>query len=338
MFKNYEINDDPFYLFTCAELKEREKEFIDKSKIERLINAHDMSEFLKILQETHYSKYISEIEKNNSLENVMLNEMQENIAYLRNNLKEEHQILKEFYLLQIDLHNVKLIMKAVELDKDLKEYFIDVNCSYDAMKEAYISQKYDLVDSETAELIDYALKTAEYEKNMRLRELLIEKFYLKKIYEAVYKTGSELIIDLIKHRIDMFNIKNIYRAKYAGDEFDYNIFLYDNGFLSINELKKFEKESIDYFVQSVEKTEYVKMIFQGTHLFNTENTFSAFERNEDEFIMKFFEPVKYSVANIEKIVAFILRKRLELKNLNIMFSGVLYNIDKQKIKNRIAIV
>ena len=68
----YEIEDDSYYLFTSAELKARESQFVDKGRMERMLSAADMEEFLKILGETSHAPRIADIKINNSFEPVML--------------------------------------------------------------------------------------------------------------------------------------------------------------------------------------------------------------------------------------------------------------------------
>ena len=58
----YEIEDDSYYLFTCAELKARENEFIGQSRMERMLSAASMEEFLKVLGETVYASEAGTIE------------------------------------------------------------------------------------------------------------------------------------------------------------------------------------------------------------------------------------------------------------------------------------
>ncbi|MCK4523683.1 V-type ATPase subunit, partial [candidate division WOR-3 bacterium] len=211
MFKDYAINDDPYYLYICALLTEREKEFIDKQRWERLINADSTKDFLKVLQETHYSKYTNMIEKTGNLESAMTEEHTSIMNLLRGFLKKEHEPLKEFYLLRLDMQNIKIIMKASITEKDFSDIFHAFSYSYQDLKEAYESGKYDKIDKETQEILNYAKHTIDLEKNQRTRELLLERFYLNKMYEHFSSIGSEMLIDLLKHTIDMYNIKNIYR-------------------------------------------------------------------------------------------------------------------------------
>ena len=335
MLTDYQIQDDPHYLFICARLTERERDFIDKGRWERLINASNTEDFLKVLQETYYGKYVADIEKTGNMQQLIIKENQEMLSLLKDNLREEHGDVKEFYLLRLDLHNIKIIMKSVMSGKDMSDIFHPFSYSYQDLREAYENKKYGNIDPETVEILEYAQHLAGIEKNQRIRELHLEKFYLKKIYSHFSKLGSPMILDLLKHTIDMYNIKNIYRAKLLDEKVHFDSFLYANGFIPISELVKYEQESTDYFIQSIENTPYIKMIFQGGHMFQKQHTFAAFERNEDEFVLKFMETVKFSVANLEKVVYFMLKKRTELKHLNIALTGAMYSIDKNRIKNRI---
>jgi len=99
-------------------------------------------------------------------------------------------------------------------------------------------------------------------------------------------------------------------------------------------MSKFEGESLDFFVKEMERTDYADMIIKGTYTLHSEGIFSSFEKSEDLFYLDFFDPVKYTVSNLEKIFQFFLRKKVELKYLSIIFTSVLYGIENSKIKDK----
>ena len=119
---------------------------------------------------------------------------------------------------------------------------------------------------------------------------------------------------------------------------DFGEFLVEGGFLKTGNLKKFETESNDSFVQEFGNSHYSTIVRKGINSLYTYNTFFSFEKNEYIFYLNFFDKVKYSVANIEKIVSFFLRKKIEIKILNIIYLGLLYSIDKGNIMHKVEII
>ena len=331
------VKEDNQYLFECAELKEREREFLDNSQIERLINGKDINDFCKVLQETFYAGYIDQIKKENSLSGLIFSESKNNLDYLEKRLKPVHRSLLKFFLLDTDLHNVKLIMKARILGKDLSGLFLPDHYSYENLYK-YLEGENAEIDNLTKKIVDYGKSLmSQQDVPFRIVELKLEAYYLTLLADIIRPVKSIALQNLLKHRIDILNIKNVYRSKIVNEKYSYDDFLYDGGFLDREFFKKFEKESVDYFAQAIEKTEYTRMIMQGTHMFYSEQTFSSFESNEDIFILKYFDSIKYTTANLEKIVGFFLKKRIERRNLNIIFTGVIYNLNKERIKHRIPV-
>lgn len=328
------VSEDNHYLFECAELKEKEREFLEPSLMERLIMSRDIDEFCKVLQETAYSKYVERIKKDGNLESLLFEESRSNMDYLEKSLKQEHRSLLKFFLLDTDLHNVKLVLKARASQKDLSSLFLPDHYTYEELQ-AYMNGENVELDSITRKLVDYA-KSLMQEGNadFRMVELKLEAYNLTLLSGIIRASGSVPLANLLKHRIDILNIKNVYRSKINNERYSYDDFLYDGGFLERDFFKRFEKESVDYFAQSIEKSEYTRMIMQGTHMLYSEKTFSSFESNEDAFILRYFDSMKYTTSSLETIIGFFLRKRIERRNLNIVFTGVLYNLSRERIKHR----
>lgn len=329
------IKEFNHYLFACGELAEREREFLDKQLMDRLIMSESKEDFYKILNETYYNIYIEEARKSGNLESLIKSEEHKSIEYLQANLAEEHKNLIMFLILDTELHNVKVVLKSEILKKDLKDLFVHYTCSFDDLKNAYETKDFSKIAPDTAEILSYATELMQSGFDFRMTELKLEQFFFKKLSFYVAGAKSEMLQEMLKHRIDMMNIKNVYRSKIAKEDFLYEDFLYEGGLLDIEFFKHFEGESLDYFAQTLEKSEYVKMIMQGMHLLYTEQTFASFEKNEEEFVLSFFDQARYSVSSLEKVLGFFVRKRFESRSLNIIFTGVANNIGREKIRHRI---
>jgi len=336
---NYDIKDDNFYLFACAELEAKESEFLDKSKIDRMLKSKNLKEFIKNLGDTVYSGYSGELESSRDFEKVIAGEYAKIGDFLSRRLKSSHLAAGEILFFEEVLHNLKIIFKSIILDKDFEELFIPLFYSYGSLKKAIKEGKYNGLSksvSATFRFVSEMIDKKE-EKDYRIMEFEIEKFYLSEVFRSVEELNSNLIRDYIKHVIDILNIKNIYRSNYLEEELGLSYFLHDNGFLPVDLMLEFRDKGPDVFLKNMKKTDYADIVVRGADALDSERTFSYFEKEEDLFYVNILEPLKYTTSNIEKIFKFFLRKKMELKSLNIIFTGTLYSVDIKEIKDRIGV-
>ena len=334
---DYDISDDSYYLFTSAELRTREREFLDKNRIERMVRSAKLDEFFKVLRDTVYSGYINDLENPGNFDKVLIEEYGKIIKFLSERLKPDDMAAVEILFLEENLHNLKTVIKSVILDRELESFFIPILDSYQTLRGAALTGNYKEVREVVAEVLRFAVGLIGQQKNYRFMELELENFYLKKMFDSAKKIDRRLIIDYFRHIIDIYNIKNICRNKYLAEDFDFDSFIYENGFLTRKYLLEFRNESLDFFAREMERTDYSDIVTKGINALHSGRTFSAFEKNEDLFRIDFFEPVKFTVSNLERIFQFFLIKKLELKYLNIIHTGIIYGIEKNKIEEKVKI-
>ncbi len=337
-YDRYEIEDDSYYLFTCAELKARENEFVEKARFERMVESEDMEGFLKVLGETVYSPSIPGISSSLSFEKVMIGSYGIILDYLEERLKDEHRMLSYILFFEEILHNMKVIFKSAVLEKDLGSLFIPVIYDWEQLAEMYGSDDDKDVDTPVGKLLSYLKDTLGKpgEKDYRKVELEFEKFY-SEIMTAVAKSlGRKMISEYMSRKIDLINIENIYRWKQMGEKKGFDSILHNGGNIGLDILKGFEHETMDYTVRELERTDYGNIAIRGAQHLTSDNSFSSFERNRDQYFLDYFDNFKYSVSNLEKILAFFLKKKIELSSLNILFTGILYNAGRSNIKYKVG--
>jgi V/A-type H+-transporting ATPase subunit C len=337
MFLDYDIGDDSYYLFTCAELKARESEFLGKDKIERMLKSKNTEDFLSVLRDTVYSGYVSDIKRSGNFENVIIEEYKCMVDFLSGRLRPEHQPIKDLLFFEQNIHNLKVIVKSVITGMDLEELFVPLFYSYTEMKDAAASENYEAVGQSVFGILKYLVELAKKQKDHRLMELELERFYLKEILKSVKGLGSRLIADYLRHIIDIMNIKNICRNKHLQEDLNFDYFLHENGFLPKELMERFRDESLGAFIKEMGRTDYADMVIGGAHALQHEGTFCSFEKNEDLFYIDFFDPLKYTVSNMEKIFQFFLLKKMELSYLNVIFAGVIYGIDESRVRSKVGV-
>lgn len=346
--KNYELADDSDYLYTCAELKAREYEFIDNLKLERMVNSSGIDDFLKVLQETIHGRKISLIDDEKDFDVFILKSYKEITDFLEDRLSVRHLPLIYLLFMEEYLNNFKLILKSFLLNTNLEKLFIPLTFSYDILTESIRKETYgessdngNIFQEIVRELINLkneVLHEIEVKKekkiNFRKIEIDFEKKYISIMTDEISKTGSEMLSGFLQYWIDIQNIKNFNRVRYTGENLKYTDFLYPGGLIDFDSFKTLETESSDYFARALEKSCYGEMVIKGIHSLYSYNTFFSFEKNESIFLLKFFDSIKYSVSNVEKIFAFFLRKKTELIVLNMIYMGIKYRAEKRNIRHK----
>jgi V/A-type H+-transporting ATPase subunit C len=333
----YEIEDDSYYLFTCAELKAREKEFVSHNRMKRMLSAGDMEEFLKVLGETVYASGMASIEQERSFEQVILTGYRAIIDYLEERLKDEHRKLIQILFFEEFLHNVKLILKSDLLERPLEELYIPLKYEYSYLVDAYRTGKYEEIEEPLPEIMEYIkqITSTPDELDPRMMELDLEAFYMERLRQTAESLEHRMISDYIRYRIDLLNIEIIYRNKQLKEERSFAGLLHKGGSLDLKTLTELEDESMDYIVRELEKTDYADVIIRGAQRLFSDCSFSSFERNSDLYFLDYFDTIKYSVSNLEKIFQFFFKKKTELININILYTGIRYNADKSNIRCKV---
>lgn len=333
---DFELKDDSYYLFASAELVSREKEFIDDNKLKRLVSSPNVVELSKILRETYYSKYAEQLEEGITFDRVATQEFEQMASYLSLRLRPRHMAAIDLLLVREKIHNYKVILKALATGTSMEDLFINIGGSYQQLISAARTGKGTEAGTLEQSMIDKIRQLQQEEP--RAAELALEKYYLQQLAPRVRQMNNLMLNRYLEHSIDMYNIKNIYRHWLTSDKSEIDHILIDEGLLGKQFFQQAKKEGIEGLFKQLEKTFYAPLITKGGQLLFEHKDYSIAEKNEDIFYRLFFDPVKYTVSNLEKIFDFFLKKKIEVKTLNLIYSGVLFDMDKDQIRHEVMIL
>ncbi|MGM0366628.1 MAG: V-type ATPase subunit [Actinomycetota bacterium] len=335
---SYEITDDDYYLFTVGELSARESELIEDARLKRMAAALNVKELFKLLRETYYSRYSEELESGESFDKVVSAELRQMASHLLSRLKESHRPVLDVLFIPEQIHNYKAAAKALAKSQNLEKLFMPLLYTYHDTVASARGTKFEHMDIFSRKMAVKAAQLFKEGNAYREAEFKLEKFYLDSLWEELSRISARMIIDFFRCSIDMYNIKNVYRHWLASEETDIQKIIIPHGFLEKDFYKNLKKEGTAEFFKSVEKTAYHPLVSKGGQLITEHNDYAVAEKNEDIFYRIFFDPVKYTTFNLEKVFDFFLRKKIELKTLNIIYSGILYGMDKDRLRHEVLIL
>jgi len=333
----YEIADDSHYLFAAGELSAKEEQFIEDSKLKRMVSAYNIKELLKLIRETHYAQYTDRLEEGDNFDSVVTTEFGQMANYLSSRLKASHRPVIHILFAPEEIHNYKLLGKALAKNDNLEQLYTPLLYSYNDMLAAAKGTRFAYMDPLSQQTAFRAAELFGREGSFREKEFALEAHYLESLWDAAKQISVPLIIDFLRVLMDLYNIKSIYRHWLAQEKMDIEKIIAGHGFLDKSYYKHIKKEGAGDFFKALEKTRYRHLVYKGSEPITEHKDFSITEKNEDIFAKLFFRPARYTSYNLEKVFDFFLKKKIEIKTLNIIYNGILYGMDKDRLRHEVMI-
>jgi V/A-type H+-transporting ATPase subunit C len=336
------IVDDADFAFPVARIRVLETKLLDRQRFERMLDAADAGEVYRILAETEYAETLAGSDDPNAFERVLGAEFRRVYEYLGKFVKEKAVL--DSLLLRYDFHNLKVACKhqilgeepsddsffqvgtepAVALSQgvaaalDGKPYSIP-----EAYAEACREAKALYARSGDPQRIDMAIDRALFAFGSKMAE----------------ESKSEMLQDLWRAWVDLANFRSSARVATRGHEssllaevllrggsIDQKAFL---------DIYKPSPEAIDDLVALGNKTRYRNVVSAGLGSFKSTRSFTLFEKLSDNFMLSLLDPSKRISLGLEPVIAYLLAKENEIRNLRIILTGKINRLPVESIRERL---
>jgi vacuolar-type H+-ATPase subunit C/Vma6 len=182
--------------------------------------------------------------------------------------------------------------------------------------------------------------------NHLMEEILLDKDLLRIFFEdddpvkAMHdaeRIGYSFVQDYIRHRIDLSNLKILFRVKYSGLSRDkFESLILPGGFLG----KKLIAQCFDIsFAEVGEKlraTPYKELLAKAADTLEERETFIELERGMEDFLMTFLKKAKNIVFGPEPVFAYGLAKKREMRLVRLLGVGKANQIPDELLKERMS--
>lgn len=179
-----------------------------------------------------------------------------------------------------------------------------------------------------------------------MAEVLFEKSILevfrkddtpREALEAAQTAGYPFMIDYLRHKIDLANIKACFRARYSGAERErLERYLTRGGFLDERIfLKNYDLPSAE-MADKIQVTSYRDIWERATDALEENETFIPLERGIEDFLMNYLKKAKQVVFGPEPVYAYGLAKKKELRLVRLLGIGKINQIPVPLLKERIS--
>jgi V/A-type H+-transporting ATPase subunit C len=204
----------------------------------------------------------------------------------------------------------------------------------------------ELIDVKNSEELDDFLAKEEKTLHEEIGKLLLEEELMDIISDErrpdqllpfVLSSSYPFLIDYIKHRIDLGNIKIMLRLKYAalpGDRL--KSLLMKGGFVEESTLLHSFDLSYSEIGDKLYASPYPELWAEAVEKMEEQESFVALERAIESFLMKHLRKARYIVFGPEPVLAYGIARKRELSHVRILGIGKLNHIPSAILSERLG--
>ncbi len=324
--------EDARYTYAVGRIRVLEKDLIPRSFFDRLAEAPDVSEYLKFLQETPYSKYLSDVRDEDSFEKMLLTERKEALKTFDELCVDEP--LKYKARAKFDFHNIKVLLKSKIEEKNFDEALSsDGAVKIEDLKQIFKDEKYSWLPDHLSRAVEAGV--AAYYENKSYRDLSTAVDKAMYEYLANPVTNNDFFATYHRLESDLINIRTYLRLRALDAPEILKAHLLPTGFLDTDVLLSEEPEGL---VDRLSYTPYGKIYEEGYRFYKENGSLREYEKLMKGYLNGFLMETRKVDMGIEPLIAYLYFKFEEIRALRITFIGVSYRVSSEEIKESLTVV
>ena len=323
------------YLYATARIKAVEAADSLHEKNEKMINSPDFSEAVSVLLGAAAAENINSGNYQTALDNELIK------CYdLLSSMLGDNPILTVFKC-PYDCNNLKLAIKSEIAKTDSTDlYYTFGSVSPTALEAAMHERNFSVFTANMAAAANEALEAYSKNPDPQIIDIAIDRACLKDMLEISENFGCEYLTDIIKNKIDSYNILSFIRCTRMKKSADfYRRLSISGGIINTESLVSAYPDGLEALAELLKNTCYSE-ISESIVKFLAEpmpGFFSAIERQLENIASSRTDEVKYISFGPEIPVSFIINREKELKNAGIILSGKSAGLGAEIIRERLRV-
>lgn len=318
------------FIQSSVRIRHAEKKLLTKQQLQRLADAKNLEDAIKLLNETSYSSELSKLDRPENYEQVLS-------EVLNKTYKEAMEISPEKSLVEIlsckyDYHNLKVLVK----ENILKEKFDSMYCMLDgneieAFRELALKNDEGL-SKDFKECLDFFETT----KDPQDIDIFIDKKYFEKVLSLAEDFKLEMITEYFKAMIDFINLRTFIRCRKQNQVKEtLEKVLIKGGDVETDKILDMFYEDIEILPVKLKAYKIGRVLSKIVEEYKNTNSLNSFEKSMDDYLVEIVRKAKSIHYGAEVIFSFLFAKELEIKNLRLILVGKVNGLSADFIKERL---
>lgn len=323
--------------FTQSVVRTRvlEKRLLQRTIIERMIDAENIAVVFRILGETEYSNQLGKVDRPEDYDKVLSAEL-DRVYKLMKEVSPDKRVI-DLLLLKYDYHNLKVMVKEHILDKDFSHMYVNRGTvDYQEIKSDLLAENIKDIQEEFSNALEEVLSDYEKTKDPQRIDLILDKYYFEHLYDLAKETEIDLFIEYVEDLIDFTNIRTLIRLKKQNKS---NKFLEEvllpNGNIDLETIVLSLTDNIDNIINKFKNHSISPSLKQGLLDYDETGSLSHYEKYMDNHLME-LNRSSFSVHfGPEPLFSYIVAKETEISILRIIMVSKINNIPPDSIRERL---
>jgi V/A-type H+-transporting ATPase subunit C len=326
---------DERYAYASGRIRALEMRLLGRQRLERMAEARDIDEALRLLSDTEYSMHFDEIE-DIGYRGCLKNEEQRILA-LVDDLTLDPEV-SDILRLKYDFHNLKVALREQFSGRDLGHLYMSF-ARYDAemLRAALKAESVELLPEPLVEAAKDAYEALSSSGDPAEADTIVDRAMFGLFLERAKGFGAFYVQAIVQTWIDLANIRIFMRARSLEiDSRTLPDMLIPGGFVKLTDLTETFTSPLDEVLQRFEFSPYRQIIEFGGAGLESQGSLIPLEREIDSYVISFLGLSRYFTFGLEVILAYALLKENEVKMLRLTLAAKERGMTAEAIKERIA--
>lgn len=316
---------EQLYPYAVGRIRAIENNLLTNQELNQMAEEKTIEKIYAILQEHDYA--IEQVQNKINFGKMLELEIEKLYKLIKELAQNENFI--DLFLCKNDYHNAKTILKGILTNKPYEKYLIEGGrISKEKIIESIENKYYEALPQKMEQAIKQAIFEFEKTNEPQKIDVILDKISFEEMKQIAEESKNEFLIKYVSMLSDLTNIRMFIRII----ELKYKEELFEEAYIQAGSISKtifkkaFETENP---IESLEQTDYADLIK------NIKLQKNALGKLCDNTIMEYVRIAKYKALTIEPLVAYVYAKETEVKNIRIILTGKINQIEPQNIKERL---
>lgn len=325
------------YTSQVATIRVYEKRLLDSVRVERMIEARDEDEVLRILNETSYSRSMADVKSGKDFETLLRNELK-NVYKEASKLSSNDERLMKIFLLKYDYLNLKILLKAFFRNEDRSELLSDMGTLEKSfIKSEFDSGKADFKNEYLNKTYKEAMEDFEKTKDPQRTDLIGDKNYLENLKKIADEINVPMFKKYVSYQIDSYNFLSFIRMKKQNKDLRFlEDVLINDGTVSVHTYQDMFNDSYENILLGMKKTDIYPYLNKGFGEFLEKGSLGSTKKELDNGLIDIIKDARKVVFGPEPIFGYVAAKENENRILRIIFVGKINKIPNEEIRERLS--
>ena len=328
------MSDDTRYAYAVARVRGMETRLLDRQWVERLLS-EDGEGALKVLGDSDFQEHLSEVQRPEDIEKGLVGALASTLSTLSDVSPEP--ALMDLFRVRQDVRNLKSLLKRSLLKLEAEDIGLVDGVGLlpvGVLEKAVQDHDYISLPSFMADAATRAEETFRDRGELADVDGTLERALWAHQLEVAEDYGNEFLVGYLRAEIDLMNIRTAVRIKARGGERDDVAAAFvPGGTLDRSFFETAVSEPLDALARALEYGAYGELAEVLREW--SQDRFYSLDLACDNILLATTESARTTAYGIEPLVAFVLRRRLEIKLIRAAVVAKLDGLVRAAVEERL---